>query len=402
MSLPFSIALSSLQANQTAIEVVGNNLANMNTQGYKSSSVGFLDVMLSTTAGPSDSQQIGAGVAPPYTTRLFTQGGLTSSTRPLDAAIQGNGFFIVKDFSGKALYTRAGTFVLDKSGLLKTPTGELVQGWTGSGLSNIQVSTDGLPAVPTSKFSVKMNLNASNPQPFSAPVQIIDSQGKIVDVSINYSPATDATGAVIANKWDYSVSTAQANSPVATGSMTFSADGTLTDPIGSIPLAIPTSAGTTQSVTWNLKGTDAAGQPTDIITQKALPSQFSGVDQDGSPASEFVGAQIVDGGAVVANYSDGRQIQIAQLATASVLNPESLVSVGNTFLTPTSSSGPMEIGVPGERGRGQVLGSTIEASTVDLAGELTDLMTYQRGYQASSRIITTADELMQEALSLKR
>jgi flagellar hook protein FlgE len=407
MSLPFSIALSSLQANQTAIEVVGNNLANLNTKGYKANSIGFTDVMLQMGGSAGAQLQVGAGVATPTTVRTFTQGGIESTGGFLDAAIQGNGFFIAKNTQGQSLYTRAGNFVLDKNGKLTASTGEAIQGWTGSGLSDIVISTDPIPAVPSSKFTLTMNLNASDPQPFSAPVQVIDAAGRTVDITIRFSPVTDAEGQTVAGQWNYVVnnaSTSSTTAALASGTLTFDASGQLQDPPASsaIQLSIPTSNGGTQTVTWNLSSTDSSGKTASALTQLALPSKISALEQDGSPASDFVRAKITDGGRVMSVYSDGREIQAGQLALATLINPESLVSVGGNFLAPGAASGSIQEGAPSEGGRGQILSGSLESSTVDLAGELTALVTFQRGYQASSRIITTADELMQEALALKR
>jgi flagellar hook protein FlgE len=319
----------------------------------------------------------------------------------LDAAIQGSGFFVVKGPGGQTLYTRTGSFILSKVGKLTTLTGESVQGWTDSGLTDIVISTDPLPATPTSRVSLSINLNVSNPKSFSAPFQVFDSAGQVVDASITFVPVTNSQGVVQPNQWTYMINGGTATAPVATGSLAFSADGTLLSPRDGIAFSLPTSSGATQSVRWNLADVDSMGNPVELLTQMALPTELSAVTQDGSPASAFVRARIDDGGYVVAVYDDGREAQVAQLALGRLINPDSLVATGNNNLMTTSASGAVEFGTSAESGLGLVLGGTLESSTVDMASELTDLMLYQRGYQANSRVITTADELLQEALALK-
>jgi len=391
MSLPFSIALSTLQANQVAIQVVGNNLANLNTSGYKSNSVGFADLMTESANGGIAKLQTGAGVSSPQTIRQFTQGGMNQTSGYLDAAIQGNGFFVVKTAEGQQLYTRDGSFVVDKSGVLRTQGGEAVQGWTGGGLSNITVSTDAIPAVQTTNFSLSMNLNSSNPQAFTAPIQVFDGTGRTIDLTATFTPG--ASG-----EWTYSIAKSSDNSVVASGNMTFDSNGVLTSPSSSVQFPVTNANGVNQTLTWNLIGSNKSP----LVTQYAMPTKVNSTTQDGSPAAEFVRAKIIDGGSVVAEYSDGRELPVGQLAIGSLLNPDSLAAVGNNYLATTSASAEMRIGAPKSEGRGSVLAGNLESSTVDLAGQLTELITYQRGYQAGSKIITTADQLMEEALSLKR
>src|ERR1035441_4820166 len=196
MFTAFSTALTALNATSTAIDVVGNNLANLNTTGYKESVVSFQDLVTQSIGGNQGATQVGFGVGVPLTTRQFTQGATPTSAGPLDGAIQGNGFFVVKDAStGVDLYTRAGDFQVDKDGNLLTSNGQAVQGWTVVGgalntsgaVGSIQVPMGSLhPPVATTTFSVSANLNAGavagvatgpTADNFSTPIQTFDSLG---------------------------------------------------------------------------------------------------------------------------------------------------------------------------------------------------------------------------------
>src|SRR5690242_3978335 len=193
MFTSFSTALSALNATSTAVDVVGNNLANLNTPGYKTSAVYFRDLVTQSLGAGLGETQVGFGTGRPLTIRQFTQGAIQASTGVLDAAIQGDGFFVVRNEQGNELFTRAGAFQVDPSGNLLTNTGERVQGWTSPDPTTGQVSTNGavgdviLPVSSlqqpkaTTKFSLDLNLNASaaadSSSDFSYPIEVFDSLG---------------------------------------------------------------------------------------------------------------------------------------------------------------------------------------------------------------------------------
>jgi flagellar hook protein FlgE len=410
----FATALSALNANSTAIGVVGNNLANMNTTGFKASDVSFHDLVSESIGGALGGTQVGFGVATPITLRQFSQGGIQSTGAPLDAAIQGNGFFIVNTPSGNTEYTRGGNFEVNTSGNLITTTGELVQGWSATGnvlntnapVGKITVPVGSLaPPVTTTTTSVDLNLNAAAsagppPDTFSTSVQTYDSLGTSHVVTFTF------TKSATANQWDYSASipagdTTSPSTPV-TGTLTFDGNGNLTSPASTDPQPVVAAPGLTDgasdlSITWNLYN-----GATPRITQYAQTSATSAVAQNGSAAANLVSVGLGDGGQVLARYSNGAQNVVGQLAMATIRNPLSLIGAGNNNYQTTAATALPAVGLPGTGGRGAVLGGSVETSTVDIAKEFTNLIIFQRGYQANAHVVTTVDQLSQDTINLKQ
>jgi flagellar hook protein FlgE len=405
----FAAALSGLLANTTALNVVGDNLANMNTQGFKGDSVHFEDLMLQAT----ESLQVGAGVGKTTTTRSFVQGGIQSTGGAMDAAIQGSGFFVVTDPStGGTQYTRDGSFSLNAQGQLVTKSGALVQGWTAvNGVLNPSGATSAItvpllasqPPVATTTMSVNANLNAAaaNADTFSAPIQIVDSLGNTHTLTITFKKTA-------ANKWDFEVDipgadatggTAGTPKKLANGSLAFDSSGKLTTPAapGTVNIAGGLVDGAADlNINWNLY--DAAGNPT--VTQFAQASASSGTTQDGSQAASVTGVSLQDNGLIMANFSNGKQSALAQLAVAGISNPTTLIAtssnnyvLGNDTLTPA-------VGTANTGGRGSITGAALESSNVDMATEFTNLIVFQRGYQASSKVVTTINQMDQTLLAI--
>lgn len=414
MFTSFSTALSALGAHSTAIDVVGNNLANLNTPGFKGSAVSFYDLVTQSLGAGLGETQVGFGVGRPITIRQFSQGAIQSSTGPLDAAIQGDGFLVVQDPSGATLYTRGGNLQVDKAGNLLTATGNRVQGWTevngqvdtNAPISNITVPVGSLKApLQTTAFSFDMNLNASGVvgEPTgvsSASIEVYDSIGNSHLITVNF------TKSATPNAWDYSITIPDADvaTPIApvTGTLTFDTNGKLVDPAanGTMPSISVTGLadGAGQlDLTWSLY--DGL---TPRFTQYAQPSAISANAQDGSPAAQLVRVGLADGGHLLAQYSNGEQIVVGQLAMASIRNPESLIAVGNNNFQLSARSALPAVGVPGTGGRGSIIGGAVEYSTVDIAREFTNLIVLQRGYQANSKVVTAVDELSQDTINLKR
>lgn len=419
MLTAFSTALSALGADSTAISVVGNNLANLNTTGFKASKVDFQDLLYETLGGGSS--QVGMGVQQPTTERVFSQGATQSSSNPLDVAISGQGFLIVKTASGATQYTRDGSLQTDSQGNLQTADGDYVQGWSSltgnvnaSGpIGNIQVPTGSLrQATPTANMSVAMNLDATaanttpstggvaNPPTFSTPIEVYDSLGNSHVVTLNLWKTSSASSSTPA-QWAWAASIPAADgTTTSTGTLQFDQNGNLVSP--SSAAAAPTIAVTgltdgaaDMSINWNLYNGG-----TGTITQYAQASSMSTNNQDGSAAAQMTQISIGNGGAVLAELSNGQQMQVGQLAMANFVNPDSLLDVGsNNYQVSGTSSNPA-VGVPGSGGRGQVLGSSLESSTVDISTEFTNLMTYQNSYEAASRVITTANTIMQQTLNI--
>jgi len=411
----FSTALSALSADTTAISVVGNNLANLNTPGFKDSTVSFYDMVTQSMGTGLGETQVGCGVGPPITIQQFTQGTIQPTGSPLDAAIQGDGFFVVQDSSGGTLYTRGGSFEVDQSGNLTTATGEMVQGWTSTDgvlntngpLGTITIPPGTLtPPKATGTMSVNLNLDAAGAtgDQFSTPVTIYDSLGTSHVVTVTFTK--DAT----AGQWDYTATipgadvgdATDASKQLATGSVTFDSNGNLATPTagdGPISFDITGFADGASDITglhWQLyNGTSPQ------LTQFAQPSAVAASTQDGSAAGQLTSVGILNGGQVVAQYSTGQQVVVGQMALASILNPESLVAVGDNDYQLGAASATPAIGVAATGGRGQVTGSAVEASTVDIATEFTNLIILQRSYEANSKVVTTTDQLSQDTINLK-
>jgi flagellar hook protein FlgE len=415
----FSAALSALSANTTAIDVVGNNLANLSTTGFKASTVSFQDLVTESLGAGLGETQVGFGVGTPLTTRQFTQGALQSTGGVDDAAIQGGGFFILSDPTGAQEFTRAGNFNVDANGNLLSASGAAVQGWTtvngvlntNGPITNIKVPIGTLqPPVASTQFSASMNLNAaatvgSTNATFSSPVTVYDSLGTSHVLTVTFTETAGST-------WDYSVSipgqdltsgTAGTPTVLTTGTVNFDQNGTLITPPATAGPVTVTAAGLTDgaadlNLNWNLY--DANQQP--LLTQFAQNSAVSSISQNGQAAAQLVNVGIATDGQILANYSNGQQAVVGQLAIASIVNPSSLLAVGNNNYEASSITAQPAIGVPDTGGRGEILGGQLESSTVDIATEFTNLIVYQRGYEANAKVVNTADQLSQDTINLIR
>lgn len=417
MSSSFSIALSALQAESQAISTTGNNLANMNTNGFKQSEVDFKDLF---SQSYSSGVQTGLGVSIPEGNQVFTQGSVQSSQSPLSAAIQGNGFFVVSSPTGQPLYTRDGNFKTDANGVLRTGTGEAVQGWmaSASGISTTGPTTSitlptGQVLAPTAtqNFTVNANLDAnsvagSSTGTWSTPMQVVDSLGNTHDLTVTFTQSATA-----ANTWNYNATVPSGDLTGGTpgtqtallatpGAITFNSNGTMSAAGGTAPVALSIAGladgAANMNINWKLF--DSSGNGT--ITNYAETSNLGSSTQDGNQAAQLTSVGIGTGGQVVANYSNGQTRVAAQLAMASIENPGSLQNVGNNNFAISSNTAIPAVGAPQTGGRGQILGSSLESSNVDMATEFTHLIVYQSGYQASSRVISTVNNMNQDLFSL--
>jgi len=410
--MSFSTALSGLAANNTALDVVGNNLANLNTTGFKADSILFKCISVQT----SGSTGIGAGVATTGTSKQFTQGSIQPTAGPLDAAIEGNGAFVLRNGSGTTLYTRAGNFSFDGTGTLVTGTGEKVQGWSavnGVLTTNGNVGDISITAIAsqsptaTTKMALDANLDASAPTgtKFSTPLQVVDSLGVTHILTYSFTK----TGS---NAWDYDISipgedltggTAGTPQSLANRSLPFDSAGNLTAPAAGAPVDVKTTTGLVSGANdldmqWSLYAADG----TSLLTQFSQTSAASSTSQDGIQAAQLTGIQLGDGGTLMATFSSGKQLAIAQIAVAAIGNRDSLISVGNNnFQVGTNTLTPT-VGLPNTGNRGTILGGSLESSNVDLAREFTNLIIYQRGYQANAKVITSQDQIDQVLLNIKQ
>jgi flagellar hook protein FlgE len=415
MFTSFSTALSALNATSTAIDVVGNNLANMNSTGFKASEMSFSDLVTQSLGAGLGTTQVGFGTAVPITLRNFAQGAIQTTGGVLDGAISGQGFYVVQDpTSGNTQYTRAGNFQTDANGNLVTANGDSVQGWnsdasgnidTNAPVSNIVIPVGALEKpIATTVISDNLNLNsaatADNTSTFSTPLTIYDSLGTSHVLTLSFVK----TGP---NAWTYTATLPPADlsdpttAQVATGNLAFNTDGTL-DTVNTISPAVLTlpqfvdGATVGGTVTWSFTQTNGSG----AFTQYDQPSASSSHSQDGQAASGLVNVGLGDGGSILAQYSDGQQVKVGQVALASIRNPDSLVAVGSNNFQLSQASAAPNIGVPGTGGRGTIQGGSTEASNVDIATEFTNLIVYQRGYEANGKVVSTANTLSQDTINL--
>jgi flagellar hook protein FlgE len=309
---------------------------------------------------------------------------------------------------------------VDNTGTLRTQTGEAVQGWTtinaatgnvdtNTAISNIVVPVGGVKQpVATANMTLDLNLNsaaaADATSDHTETIKVHDTLGTSHTLTVNF----EKTGA---NEWSYAVtipgediSGGTAGTPFAisgaSGTLTFGTNGQLTSPaIGTpIPVAITGLAdgASDMAINWNPYNATGAGR----ITQFGQPSAPEASSQDGSSASQLTRVGLANGGELLAQYSDGTQVVVGQVAMASIRNPESLIAAGNNNYQASALTASPAIGVANTGGRGDIQGGSIESSTVDIAQEFTNLIVLQRGYQANSRVITTADTLSQETINL--
>jgi flagellar hook protein FlgE len=415
MGSAFSNALAGLNANAQAINVVSGNLANLSTSGYKDQQVSFEDLVNETLTGFSNAGTI-SGSTLATSTQQFTQGTLQTTNNPYDAAIQGGGFFVLQGQNGQQLYSREGNFTVTSAGDLVTATGDNVQGWNASGgVLNTSGATSSIvlpnglvtPPVATQNMSVSANLSSdatvgASSGSFSSPIQVYDSLGTAHTLTVSYTETS-------AGNWTYNVTIPStdvtggtgASTNVGTGTLTFGPDGQLTAPsaaAGPIPISITglSDGASNLTINWNLYSPSG----TATITNYAQASANTASSQDGVAPGTLTSMAIGNNGQVVATFSNGTTENVAQLALASILNPGSMQVVdGNNYALTSQTANPV-IGVPSTGARGSITGGALETSTVDIATEFTNLLQFERGYQANSKVISTEDQVIQQTIGL--
>jgi flagellar hook protein FlgE len=409
-------ASSALDAFGNSISVAGDNIANVNTVGFKASRMEFADLM-PTTSGELET---GHGVRLADVSKPFRQGALVTTQNATDLAIEGLGFFVVRGSDGSRYYTRGGEFHVDASGNLANPLNYVLQGPSGD-ISLTAALT--VPAQPTTGLNLALNLDAAATTPGAAFPAGPDASSSAWNSAANFSliaPLYDSNGGAhdltfmfhkaAPNVWDYRVvaprSELDAAAPTsselrdvgAAGTLRFNADGSL-DAGGSTVSPIG-------ALTWVGGGTSpaiAAGALTFAGTvQYAGPSAIIGLSTDGAGAGSLRDISIDGNGVISGRYSNGRSQAIGNVALANFNNVEGLATIGDGLLRETLESGTARVGAPGENELGQIVSGALEMSTVDLATEFVSLINSQRDFQLSSRVITMADELYTAAANLKR
>jgi flagellar hook protein FlgE len=404
----FSVPLSGLVAAQNQLQSVSNNLANLDTVGYKDQNVSFSDLFAQSTAssGAGNPIQQGLGVTTSQTTSDFSGGTPSATGVPSNMALTGNGLFVTQATNGTQTYTRAGDFTTNISGQLVTSGGNLVMGYgaingvvqTTGALQPLQVGIGAvIPATATTSFQISGNLSADSPTgtAFASPTQVYDSLGTSHQLTVNYTK----TGA---NTWSYSVDvpTADTGAPtsqVASGTLTFDSSGNLTSPTGSVAISIPsfTDGAAPMNLTWNLA--DTAGNPT--ITQTNLASSSSTI-QNGQASGSLVSYAVQADGTIEGTYSNGQNSALGQVAIASFTNMQGLNNIGGNDYQATVGSGAAQIGTAGTGGRGVITGGSIEASNVDVAAEFAKMIVAQQAYSANAKTVTTMDQISQATIQM--
>ncbi|MFQ1000310.1 flagellar hook protein FlgE [Modestobacter sp. SSW1-42] len=399
-------AISGLRAHQTKLDVAGNNIANVNTVGFKGSQTVFEDTLSQVLRNGSSPQgetagtnpaQVGLGVKVAGITTNFGQGSTQNTGRASDFMISGDGFFVTKQ-GNENLFTRAGSFDLDGVGNLVTPDGAKLQGWTAGPDGTVDVngtigdlripSGQVLAPVATTGFALGGNLSAGgSATPVTSQINVYDALGNAHAVSITMTkqPA-DNTWAVAFVDTYGGTQTPLAATP---GTLTFDADGTL--PAGQAPITLTGPAG---PVTVDLGNLTQFGGKSDAAA-KTTPDS-------GSAMGVLQGYSLSGDGTIVGSYSNGLKQSLGQLALATFTNPGGLEKAGNSSFRAAGNAGNPLIGAAGTGGRGSLTAGALEMSNVDLAEEFTGLIVAQRGFQANSRVITTSDEILQDLVQLKR
>jgi flagellar hook protein FlgE len=415
-------AVSGLQAHQTFMDVVGNNIANVNTTGFKAGTVEFEDLLSQTMsgagapaaalAGGTNPAQVGLGVRLAGIGTNFSQGAAQSTGRSTDFAIQGDGFFVVRQ-GGIQAYTRNGSFSLDGLGQLVTGDGGLVQGWqadpTGAVNTNASTGPVKIPVgqtispVTTANINIGGNLPADSATGTKIDVSIDanNSLGASIPLRMEFTKVADTAGSV---NWTVTTFDSANNAIAGPTAVKFDTAGNMTTSNITLTQAqLNSIAGT--SGTWAAAGTVlnfGSATAADRLTGAATLNSVAALSQDGSPIGSLVSFSIGQDGLISGVFSNGRTQALGQIALATFADPAGLLKQGGSLFTTSANSGVAQIGVAGVGGRGTLTGSTLEGSNVDLGQEFTNMIIAQRGFEANAKVITTSDELLQDLVNLKR
>ncbi|HMK63427.1 MAG TPA: flagellar hook protein FlgE [Acidimicrobiales bacterium] len=409
-------AASGIETMQTDLDTIGNDIANSETDGYKSTTAEFEDLLTQqlqpagaagATLASTNPSSIGAGDEVSAISTDFSEGPVTQTGVSTDVAIEGNGFLVVSQ-NGQTVYTRDGDLQIDANGNLATNSGGLVLGWTAGQpttsppvpLSIIPGSTE--PPQQTADIDLGGNLSAGATGPVTVTTTIYDSLGDAVPVDLTFTP----TGT--ANTWSMQGTVAGAASPLWSSPQTvvFGSDGQLSSvngatvgtsgtsvAIGNLPSNY-TWAGGTVDLDFPAPGSENA------ITQFASDQTLAVTDQDGYAAGTLDSYSIGSDGQITGSYSNGTSQSLGTIALAQFANPDGLENLGNTDYAPTAASGNPQLGSPGSSGLGTLQGGAVEGSNVDLATELTDLIEAQTAYQANTKVVDSTSTALQSLVEM--
>ncbi len=426
--------VSGLRAHQTRMDVIGNNVANVNTVGFKSGRVTFQEIFsqslkgasspdTATGRGGTNPMQIGLGLGVGAVDTITTRGSLQRTDNPTDMAIEGDGFFICRGGSGDTFkFTRAGNFTIDKLGNLVTGSGLNVYGWQklkedGSGefdsevpIEPINLYSDSyrnkriISASSTSFANLAGNLNTSMPtvtgdpdedELFSVPMTIYDALGNDYKISVEFWKIdAPADGTV----WNWRINTGSPNftADIVPQEITFTPEGIIDTGKGPIEVEFEPDVDTSGT------GTFTVDFDFSKLTAFAADNSVKPQSVDGYTSGSLVTFSVGSDGILTGIYDNGQQQSLGLMAISGFENPAGLQKVGDNMYIPTTNSGEYKAVKAGTSGVGTLNPGTLEMSNVDLSKEFTEMIITQRGFQANSRIITTSDEMLQELVSLKR
>lgn len=401
--MSFQTGLSGLNTSSKNLDVIGNNIANANTVGMKSSRAEFANLVSSSLGASGGPSTEGIGVTVATTAQQFTQGNLNITGNTLDVAINGRGFFVTQQADGSTAYTRDGEFKLDKDGNIMTNTGGFVMGYPtdlkGKTTSMtpqrlVLPTTAPIPAKATGTITADINLDArvpvdNTPAPpesiarYGTTITAFDSQGQEIPVSLYFvKSATDT--------WDV-YSSLDATAPAF--QMQFDANGKLTSPTGPMGITIQSPNPNIGAINVNVD----VGKATQYGTAFAV----SNLTQDGYTAGELTGMSIDDGGVIMTRYSNGQSQAHGQISMADFRNVQGLRQASGGMYYETFTSGQPMMGQAGIGKFGQMRSGALEESNVDLTAELVNMMTAQRNYQANAQTIKTQDQIMSTLVNIR-
>ncbi|HAQ07792.1 MAG TPA: flagellar hook protein [Bacillus bacterium] len=398
--------ISGMKNFQTKLDVIGNNIANVNTYGFKKGRVTFKDTMNQTISGASAAQnnkggknpmQVGLGSTVASIDTIDTQSSLQTTGRALDLAITGDGYFVVKQGQSQ-LYTRAGNFYLDDNGTLVTGDGLKVQSLNNGLLQDVTVNVNALlPAKQTTELVMKGNLpvDAKGKSELLQQLKVVDEQGLDHIIDLKISPVNAAAGTWKLSFEDKSipVNPANPNANIVEQTITIP-EYDPSNPPADLQLNLKVNDGSNNAKTLSVK------MPIKDLT-KTGGSMDANAYPDGNTQGALESFNIGSTGEINGVFSNGLVLTLGQLALAKFSNPSGLSKTGNNTFQESVNSGTANINVAGE-GRGSIAAGALEMSNVDLSEEFTEMITAQRGFQANTRIITTSDEILQELVNLKR
>lgn len=407
--MSFQQGLSGLDAASKNLDVIGNNVANASTVGFKGSDAQFADVMAASLTGAAG-MQIGIGTKVATVAQQFTEGTITTTNNPLDIAVNGGGFFRMSD-NGAISYSRNGQFQLDANGYVVNAQGLRLTGYSATnGVINtgaptdLQISTADLTPVATQKVTAVLNLDSRDTIPttttFSATdptsynnstsVSVYDTLGNAHALQTFYVKTGAGTWNVFAT-----LDGAALNGGNAEGSVTFKTDGTidLTQTSLPIPISAPVTTGATTPLVFNL---DLTG-----TTQYGSNFGVNAMTQNGNTSGKLSGFSVGPDGTILGRYSNGQSSKLGQVVLTNFANPQGLIPMGNNVWTQSPTSGVPLDGVPGTSTLGVLQSDAVEGSNVDLTSQLVDMITAQRDYQANAQTIKTQDQVMNTLVNLR-